>query len=458
MPLSGLQTALKRRNSKTYDFSRRGSLSVYSTYSLPSSKTSMRRFSSYEELAPIFNLLAPPPEKSVVKRISSFRRRSRRKSSTCSESSDDCESKSCEDLDAQIAKIKQQLAELKNEDIELTQRVDDLHSSVSDICKSCHIEPVPVSTQNEGEERRRWSSNSLSVIRESSVEILDEDLEKDGDQSDSEEQSFEEYCKANFPIIGTRSRPRSLPSIEIQSVSPVDPKKHCLPNNTLKTKVRSSPQLHIIRNDLSDSAPEPTSSFRLSVISVWIKNEEEKSGWRKRKIRTESWDSSSWWPTNWLLKLYFKLFISPTVITCYIACSVYTMYVSLLICFKLYCGSSITWQWLSSYKLKWLVYILWLSFIHKAEIWIIMYHFHLFGNYVFFTASTFLYTIHNNNYYDWFFLLLFNSFISDSVYLLNINYYNPPLIQTKLISENNGIAVWKSMVLWERLSWWEMNV
>ena len=54
MPLSGLQSALKRKNSKNYDFSRRGSLSVYSTYSLPTSKNSLRRFSSYEGLAPIF--------------------------------------------------------------------------------------------------------------------------------------------------------------------------------------------------------------------------------------------------------------------------------------------------------------------------------------------------------------------------------------------------------------------
>lgn len=54
MPLSGIQSALRRKNSKNYDFSRRGSLSVYSTYSLPTSKNSLRRFSSYEGLAPIF--------------------------------------------------------------------------------------------------------------------------------------------------------------------------------------------------------------------------------------------------------------------------------------------------------------------------------------------------------------------------------------------------------------------
>ena len=57
MPLSGIQSVLRRKNSKDYDFSRRGSLSVYSTYSLPTSKSSLRRFSSYEELAPIFQQL-----------------------------------------------------------------------------------------------------------------------------------------------------------------------------------------------------------------------------------------------------------------------------------------------------------------------------------------------------------------------------------------------------------------
>ena len=56
LPLSGIQDVFRRRNSTTMDqfTDRRGSISVYDTYSLPSSKADMRRFSSYEQLAPFF--------------------------------------------------------------------------------------------------------------------------------------------------------------------------------------------------------------------------------------------------------------------------------------------------------------------------------------------------------------------------------------------------------------------
>ena len=56
LPLSGIQDVFKRRNSTTMEqfTDRRGSISVYDTYSLPSSKADMRRFSSYEQLAPFF--------------------------------------------------------------------------------------------------------------------------------------------------------------------------------------------------------------------------------------------------------------------------------------------------------------------------------------------------------------------------------------------------------------------
>ena len=59
LPLSGLTAALKGRNSKTLDFNRRDSISVYANYSLPTnSKSSMRRFSTYDGLAPLFRILA----------------------------------------------------------------------------------------------------------------------------------------------------------------------------------------------------------------------------------------------------------------------------------------------------------------------------------------------------------------------------------------------------------------
>ena len=104
LPLSGLHSALKRRNSKTYDFSRRGSLSVYSTYSLPSSKSSMRRFSSYEELAPIFQIIG----QDVQSKTRSLKRKGSAKQSAPSK--DVAESTyACDELDAQIARIKGQL-------------------------------------------------------------------------------------------------------------------------------------------------------------------------------------------------------------------------------------------------------------------------------------------------------------------------------------------------------------
>lgn len=108
MPLSGLHSAIKRRNSKCYDYTRRDSLSVYSSYSLPSSKSSMRRFSSYEELAPIFQMLgedsrAKSRRPSITKLI--------RKHSMNKDYSEECKrgEAACDALDRQIARIKDQL-------------------------------------------------------------------------------------------------------------------------------------------------------------------------------------------------------------------------------------------------------------------------------------------------------------------------------------------------------------
>lgn len=123
LPLAGFQDAFKRRNTKSMDQfgDRRGSISVYDNYSLPSSKSSMRRFSSYEELAPFFQQIlaqqkplpatASPLVKarrgsvtSVLK--SSFRRRKSVTATTVAESATEA---SCSDLDAQLAKIRNQL-------------------------------------------------------------------------------------------------------------------------------------------------------------------------------------------------------------------------------------------------------------------------------------------------------------------------------------------------------------
>ena len=149
LPFSGLQDAFKRRNSKTMDqfTDRRGSISVYDTYSLPSSKAAMRRFSSYDQLAPFFQQIlssqeannstpaAPEPTPAPVSPSTSTSNsgspapllRSRRGSVTrfanaltgsfrrqkTRETKSESESEiSCNDLDAQIAKIKNQLVSI----------------------------------------------------------------------------------------------------------------------------------------------------------------------------------------------------------------------------------------------------------------------------------------------------------------------------------------------------------
>lgn len=155
LPLSGLQDAFKRRNSTTMDkfTDRRGSISVYDTYSLPSSKADMRRFSSYEQLAPFFQQIfsqenvdykpAPPPapapssttnastspgdlppsfvqgRRGSISRFTSALRGSFRKqrSVTAKSTSESEADVSCDDLDAQIAKIKGQLVSKRYVDL-----------------------------------------------------------------------------------------------------------------------------------------------------------------------------------------------------------------------------------------------------------------------------------------------------------------------------------------------------
>lgn len=123
LPLAGFQDAFKRRNSKSMDQfgDRRGSISVYDNYSLPSSKSSMRRFSSYEELAPFFQqiLAQQKPLPAAASPLVKTRRGSvtavfkgsfrRRKSVTASTVAESASEASCSDLDAQLARIRNQL-------------------------------------------------------------------------------------------------------------------------------------------------------------------------------------------------------------------------------------------------------------------------------------------------------------------------------------------------------------
>ena len=133
LPLTGFQDAFKKRSSKTMDQfgDRRGSISVYENYSLPSSKSSVRRFSSYEELAPFFEQISPreksPAPASTQSPLVKTRRNSvtsalkssfrRRKSFSVSSPSKSSAGTTCNDLDAQLARIKNQLVSLVSESL-----------------------------------------------------------------------------------------------------------------------------------------------------------------------------------------------------------------------------------------------------------------------------------------------------------------------------------------------------
>ena len=155
LPLSGIQDVFRRRNSTTMEqfADRRGSISVYDTYSLPNSKADLKRFSSYEQLAPFFqqilssdsvpDKMSPAPtlvpvspstnsasstspsptvpsplvrsRRGSVSRFASaltgsFRRHKSLSTKTATESASEV---SCDDLDKQLAKIKTKLVRQK---------------------------------------------------------------------------------------------------------------------------------------------------------------------------------------------------------------------------------------------------------------------------------------------------------------------------------------------------------
>lgn len=141
-------------------------------------------------------------------------------------------------------------AQLKSQDIDMTQRVDDLSCSVQDLCVQ-HRDKIPTSL----------STTSLRSVRESLSERLDnESVVEVSDTSDSEdEQSFEDYCRSTFSLIGDR-KPSSSTTINFPSVDIVvrcvddDPKQHCVLNNnfSLHPKSQSAPILNQVHNDLSE--------------------------------------------------------------------------------------------------------------------------------------------------------------------------------------------------------------
>ena len=74
----------------------------------------MRRFSSYEELAPIFQLLGAPEESRAKSRRPSITRLIRKHSSVNRERSDEYRrgEAACDALDKQIARVKEQLVSI----------------------------------------------------------------------------------------------------------------------------------------------------------------------------------------------------------------------------------------------------------------------------------------------------------------------------------------------------------
>jgi hypothetical protein len=308
---------------------RRGSISVYDTYSLPTSKADMRRFSSYEQLAPFFQQIlsqesasagrvpaapAPAPTSpsaasnsstsptvpsplvrsrrgSIGSRFASaltgsFRRQ---KSASARQVVSESESEaSCDDLDAKLAEIKGKLAQFKSEDIAISQRVEDLSSSVEDLYASTPECSSPLSHQDHlysqlREEKMRRSNSFQSYRPSVSTSGLQSISENDSELDDREK---EERDSALHRAAGQvtlrrspplqRSRPSSYASIseEPESSDDTNTKSYCLLNNTLrlqtKDRAKSLTQIpHVIRNDLSRPADSADASQkRNSVISI----------------------------------------------------------------------------------------------------------------------------------------------------------------------------------------------
>ena len=152
------------------------------------------------------------------------------------------------------------------------------HHELTLSCESPSASSPPAESTNHRRQSTTMPSNlssgSLTVIRESSFELLDDELEDEGSSDD--EQSFEDYCRTNIPKLGatratTKSKPISFPALDDVDLpaSHADSKKYWLPNNLdLRPTSRSAPQLEIIKNDLSDSSSGGSSHQRWSVISV----------------------------------------------------------------------------------------------------------------------------------------------------------------------------------------------
>lgn len=160
-------------------------------------------------------------------------------------------------------------AQLKSEDTDMSQRVDDLSSSVESFYSE-NMSPqdqLYFSLRQEKMQRNHSLQYQRSSLSTPGLESISESSSEDEEEGD--EQTFEDYCRRNIPLM-SRSRPTSHVSEEPGSTEgrpDIDTKEYCLLNNTVRPKAKSTSQLNVIRNDLTRHDSAYSSSKRLSVIS-----------------------------------------------------------------------------------------------------------------------------------------------------------------------------------------------
>jgi len=140
---------------------------------------------------------------------------------------------------------------MKSQDLEISQRVEDLSTSVLSLCTKQETQSNTCTSIR--------SSKSLRAIKESHSESDEASEESDPEDDD---QSFEEYCLTTLSLIGDRrvSTPTVTatcpiqPSVEIViGCADEDPKNNCVLNNTpyvITRKAQSYPVVNQIQNDL----------------------------------------------------------------------------------------------------------------------------------------------------------------------------------------------------------------
>ena len=191
-------------------------------------------------------------------------------------------------------------AQFKSEDLDISQRVEDLSSSVEELyvstpeCYSplCHQDRLYSQLREDKMQMHR--SNSFQNYRSPSLSGLqsisenDSELGRDTHREELEEEAEEPQARPHGQVTlrrstpVQRSRPSSYASISeepeptIPDSTTTDTKVYCLPNNTLRLapptgRAKSLSQIpHVIRNDLSSRHADPaeTSRKRNSVISI----------------------------------------------------------------------------------------------------------------------------------------------------------------------------------------------